>query len=208
MPSLIKKLSARVPSLPRIPEPESGEEEISPPHGGARPVNRNAWGESTTLVNGNGGGISYSRTNGINHYENVNSSRNLVDRQSSNQRENSTSSHLNGFSENTASPEKKDSRTQRFSPAPGWSVFGGRRTQRQTPPPPVAPKTPPPPVAPKTPPAPRSPVDAEVSRITHGKSAASKVRYNRTPVRMTVAGDWALKECEVRIFHLIFCGIE
>lgn len=26
---------------------------------------------------------------------------------------------------------------------------------------------------------------------------STRPRYNRTPVRMTVAGDWALKECEV-----------
>lgn len=44
------------------------------------------------------------------------------------------------------------------------------------------------------------------SQKPSSSAAPTRPRYNRTPVRMTVAGDWALKECEVSlIFYFQKC---
>ncbi|XP_061172751.1 uncharacterized protein LOC133182058 isoform X2 [Saccostrea echinata] len=136
MPSLIKKLSGRVPSLPRIPEPsDSSEDDIILQRLGPD-RNRIAWsGENTFSA------IPPTR-NGATH---------------------------NGSDLGPTSPVR--------------GILRGpeRRGQDNT----LEGRT----------------VNGVVSRIGQNRQQSSsntstRPRYNRTPVRMTVAGEWALKECE------------
>lgn len=40
----------------------------------------------------------------------------------------------------------------------------------------------------------------DAPRVIQGRrTTAPRLRYNRTPIRFAVSGDWALKECEVRV---------
>ncbi|KAK3093750.1 hypothetical protein FSP39_019651 [Pinctada imbricata] len=171
MPSLIKKISARRPSLPRIPEPESGEEENQTPNNRVPVVNHNAWGESTVNVNGFTG-RRYSSENDVRINENTTPSFQTT----------TNSAHMVSARKPTETTVKKE--LQQISSSPGWNFFGGRRSQDKN-------------GTPSSPTEASSLVDREVSRYTHARTPAPRVRYNRTPVRLTVSGDWALKECEI-----------
>jgi hypothetical protein len=138
MPSLIKKLSKSVPSLPRIPEPSDSSEDDAILQRLGPDRNRIAWaGENTfsaispphngTSENGGGNARPKSPPRGI----------------------------LRGPA--TRDQGNIDSRT----------VNGGVTSR------------------------------VGQSRQQSSSTTSTRPRYNRTPVRMTVAGEWALKECEV-----------
>lgn len=129
MPSLIKKLSGRVPSLPRIPEPSDSSEDDPILQRLGMDRNRIAWsGENTFSVipNAQNGPTEPVHNEG-------------------------SQSTARGILRNPAG------RGQGGAAASAGALSG---------------------------PSPKTPV-------------STRPRYNRTPVRMTVAGDWALKECEV-----------
>nr|XP_034325839.1 neuron navigator 3 isoform X4 [Crassostrea gigas] len=128
MPSLIKKLSGRVPSLPRIPEPSDSSEDDPILQRLGPDRNRIAWsGENTFSVipNAQNGPTEPVHNEG-------------------------SQSTARGILRNPAG------RGQGGAAASAGALSG---------------------------PSPKTPV-------------STRPRYNRTPVRMTVAGDWALKECE------------
>lgn len=133
MPSLIKKLPGRVPSLPRIPEPSDSSEDDPILQRLGPDRNRIAWsGENTFSVipNAQDGPIEPVQNEG---------------------------------SQSTARGILRGP----VGRAQGGAVAG-------------------------------TPASAGALSGPSSKTPVStRPRYNRTPVRMTVAGDWALKECEV-----------
>ncbi|XP_062595526.1 uncharacterized protein LOC134256867 isoform X2 [Saccostrea cucullata] len=136
MPSLIKKLSGRVPSLPRIPEPsDSSEDDIILQRLGPD-RNRIAWSGENTFS------VIPPTPNGA----------------SNNGSELGPASPVRGI---LRGPERRG----QGSTSEGRTANG-----------------------------------AAVSRIGQNRQSSgntsTRPRYNRTPVRMTVAGEWALKECE------------